>query len=451
MSVPPGERPHVVIIGGGFGGLTAATALRRAQVKVTIVDRSNHHLFQPLLYQVAMAGVSPADIAVPIRSVLKRQENTSVLLADVARVDLASKRIELEAASSIAYDFLIVAVGAKTSYFGHDDFRTHSLGLKSIDDAIEIRRRVLLAFEAAEREENAAARRRLLTFVVIGGGPTGVEVAGALTELGRFVLADDFRRIRSERPRVVLLERSPRLLPGGFVEKLAESAKRQLEELGVEVRLGETVVGIDEHGVKLEKEFIEATTVLWTAGVDAATLTRSLGVPIDRVGRVVVAPDCSLPGHPEAFCIGDAASFIPAGTNSPLPGVSPVAMQQARFVAKLIEHRIAGKAAPSEFHYFDKGIMATVGRSRAVAQTGKLRLEGVLAWLAWLVVHIWYLIGFRNRFIVLFSWAWSYFTYKRGARLITGQSPTGRMLELAERAEHPGEPKPMPQAHAAAK
>ncbi|HEX6765364.1 MAG TPA: FAD-dependent oxidoreductase, partial [Polyangiaceae bacterium] len=268
MPLPPGERPHVVIIGGGFGGLTAAQALRKARVRVTIVDRSNHHLFQPLLYQVAMAGVSPADIAVPIRSVLKRQENASVLLADVVRVDLSSKRIELEGGGSIAYDFLIVAVGAKTSYFGHDDWRAYSLGLKSIDDAIEVRRRVLLAFEAAEREDDEAARRRLLTFVVIGGGPTGVEVAGALTELGRFVLADDFRRIRSEKPRVLLVERSPRLLPGGFVEKLAASAKRQLEELGVEVRLGENVVGIDEHGVQLEKEFIESTTVLWTAGVD---------------------------------------------------------------------------------------------------------------------------------------------------------------------------------------
>jgi NADH dehydrogenase len=451
MPVPPGEGPHVVIIGGGFGGLTAAQSLRKAKARLTIVDRSNHHLFQPLLYQVAMAGVSPADIAVPIRSVLKRQENASVLLADVVRVDLSAKRIELEGGGSIAYDFLIVAVGAKTSYFGHDEWRAYSLGLKSIDDAIEIRRRVLLAFEAAEREDDEAARRRLLTFVVIGGGPTGVEVAGALTELGRFVLADDFRRIQSEKPRVLLVERSPRLLPGGFVEELAASAKRQLEEIGVEVRLGETVVGIDEHGVRLEKEFIESTTVLWTAGVDASSLTRSLGVPVDRVGRVVVQADCSLPGHPETFCIGDAASFIPAGEKSPLPGVSPVAMQQARFVAKVIEHRLGGRTPPSEFHYFDKGIMATVGRSRAVAQTGKLHLQGVLAWLAWLVVHIWYLIGFRNRFIVLFNWAWSYFTYKRGARLITGESPTGRMLELAGRAEHPHEPKVRPPARAAAK
>lgn len=445
------ELPHVVIIGGGFGGLTAAKALRKGKVRLTLVDRSNHHLFQPLLYQVAMAGVSPADIAVPIRSVLKRQENATVLLADVSRVDLPAKKIELEAGHALAYDFLVMAVGAKTSYFGHDDWRAYSLGLKSLDDAVEIRRRVLLAFEAAEREDDPTARRRLLTFVVIGGGPTGVEVAGALTELGRFVLADDFRRIRSEKPRVVLVERSHRLLPGGFVEKLAVSAKKQLEELGVEVRLGETVIGIDERGVKLEKEFIESVTVLWTAGVDVVPLTRSLGVPLDRGGRVIVAQDCSLPGYPEAFCIGDAASFIPTGTTNPLPGVSPVAMQQARFVARVIEHRVKGDVAPTQFHYFDKGIMATVGRSRAVAQTGKLELKGFLAWLAWLVVHIWYLIGFRNRFIVMFNWAWSYFTYKRGARLITGESPTGRMLELAGRAEHAEEPKPRPPVDAAAK
>jgi NADH dehydrogenase len=320
---------------------------------------------------------------------------------------------------------------------------------------------VLLAFEAAEREDDPVARRRLLTFVVIGGGPTGVEVAGALTELGRFVLADDFRRIRAEKPRVVLVERANRLLPGGFVEELAESAKRQLEELGVEVRLSASVTGIDDHGVQLDKETIEATTVLWTAGVDASELTRTLGVPLDRAGRALVGQDCSLPLHPEAFVIGDAAVFIPKGSTHPLPGVSPVAMQQARFVAKLIQARITGAAPATEFHYFDKGIMATVGRSRAVAQTGKLRLSGVLAWLAWLMVHIWYLIGFRSRFVVLFEWAWSYLTYKRGARLITGEAASGRLLELAERAGHPASagvpaappafPPPHPQAvvHAA--
>ena len=446
MSTPPRERPSVVIIGGGFGGLTAARALGHADVELTLVDRWNHHLFQPLLYQVAMAGLSPADIAVPIRSVLKNQKNTTVLLAEVKHVDLVAKHVEVDTGTPLHYDYLILAAGAKSTYFGHDEWRKYSLGLKSIDDAVEVRRRVLLAFEAAEREEDPEARRRLLTFVVIGGGPTGVEVAGALTELGKFVLADDFRRIRAEKPRVVLVERATRLLPGGFVEKLADSAKRQLEEIGVEVRLGETVIGMDEHGVRLEKEFIETTTVLWTAGVDAAALTRSLGVPLDRAGRAIVGQDCSLPGHPEAFVIGDAAVFVPAGGSQPLPGVSPVAMQQARFVARVIEHRIAGAASPAEFHYFDKGIMATIVRSRAVAQTGKLRLEGLIAWLAWLVVHIWYLIGFRNRFIVLFDWAWNYLTYKRGARLITGDSASSRLLELAERAAQPAPRVPSPSA-----
>jgi NADH dehydrogenase len=436
MTTPSGERPHVVIIGGGFGGLTAARALGKADVRITILDRSNHHLFQPLLYQVAMAGLSPTDIAVPIRSVLKHQKNSLVLLGEVKRIDLPNRRVELETGSPLAYDYLIVATGAQTSYFGHEDWKKYALGLKSIDDAVEVRRRVLLAFEAAEREDDPDARRRLLTFVVIGGGPTGVEVAGALTELGKFVLADDFRRIRTEKPRVVLVERSSRLLPGGFTETMAESARKQLAAIGVEVRVGESVVGIDEHGVRFEKEFIETTTVLWTAGVEAASLTRSLGTPIDRAGRAVVAQDCSLPGHPEAFVLGDAAVFVPQGTNQPLPGVSPVAMQQARFVARVIERRIAGKEPPAAFHYFDKGIMATIGRSRAVAQTGKLELSGLLAWLAWLVVHIWYLVGFRNRFIVMFDWAWNYLTYKRGARLITGGSATGRMLELAERAGH---------------
>jgi NADH dehydrogenase len=422
MSTPPDERPRVVIIGGGFGGLTAARALGHADVQLTVIDRWNHHLFQPLLYQVAMAGLSPADIAVPIRSVLKHQKNTTVLLAEVKHVDLAARHVELDTGSPIPYDYLIVAVGAKSAYFGHEEWRKYSLGLKSIDDAVEVRRRVLLAFEAAEREDDPDARRRLLTFVVIGGGPTGVEVAGALTELGKFVLADDFRRIRDEKPRVVLVERANRLLPGGFVEQLADSAKRQLEQIGVEVRVGESVVGIDDHGVRLEKEFIESPTVLWTAGVDASALTRNLGVPLDRAGRAIVGQDCSLPGHPEAFVIGDAAVFVPTGATQPLPGVSPVAMQQARFVVKLIKARLAGSPPATEFHYFDKGIMATLGRSHAVAQTGKLRLTGFIAWLAWLVVHIWYLIGFRNRFIVLFDWAWNYLTYKRGARLITGDS-----------------------------
>lgn len=428
---------RVVIIGGGFGGLTAARALDGAALEVTLVDRTNYHLFQPLLYQVAMAGLSPADIAVPIRSVLKHQANATVLLAEAERVDLGERVVHLSDGRTLAYDILIVAAGAKTNYFGREEWRPHALGLKTVEDAIEIRRRVLLAFEAAEHEEDPEARRRLLTFVVIGGGPTGVEVAGALTELGRFVLAEDFRTLRAQRPRVVLVEMAARILPGGFDEALAASAKRQLEELGVEVRVGSRVVGIDGRGVQLDGELIESTTVLWTAGVKAKRLTETLGVPLDRAGRVPVQQDCSIAGHPEAFVIGDAAAFVPEGTSQPLPGVSPVAMQQARFVGALITESGQGFDEARQFRYVDKGIMATIGRSRAVAQTSRLRLTGLLAWLAWLVVHIWYLIGFRNRFVVLFNWAWSYVTYKRGARLITGERAWRGVTELAHRAEHP--------------
>jgi NADH dehydrogenase len=439
---------HVVIVGGGFGGLTAAKSLRHAPVRVTLVDRSNHHLFQPLLYQVAMAGLSPADIAVPIRSVLSKQDNADVLLADVTAIDLSARQLTLEAGRTISYDYLVVAAGAKTNYFGHDEWTHHALGLKTVDDAVAIRRRVLLAFEAAERAENTAAQKRLLTFVVIGGGPTGVEIAGGLVELGSFVLADDFRRIRGERVKVVLIEAEPRLLPGGFDSKLAASAKKQLEDLGVEVRLGSRVTGIDAHGVTLSggapsngsgtsPTTIESSTVLWTAGVRAKRLAETLGVELDRSGRVKVLKDCSLPGHPEAFAIGDIARFVPEGEDHPLPGVSPVAMQQARFVGGVIAARVRGKTPDGEFHYFDKGIMATIGRSRAVAQTGKLHLSGFVAWLAWLVVHIWYLVGFRNRFVVLFNWAWNYVTYRRGARLITGDRPWEGALALANIAEHP--------------
>lgn len=434
------KRPHVIVIGGGFGGLTLAKELGEAPLDVTLVDRSNHHLFQPLLYQVAMAGLSPADIAVPIRSVLKRQANTRVLLGEATRVDLSARAVVLDDGQSIPYDFVVIAVGAKTNYFGHDDWAAVALGLKTLDDAVEIRRRVLLAFEAAEREPDDDARRRLLTFVVIGGGPTGVEVAGALIELGRFVLADDFRRIRNERPRVVLVEAENRLLPGGFHPSLADAAKRQLEDLGVEVRLSTRVVHIDAHGVDLGAERIESTTVLWTAGVRAKRLAATLGAPLDRAGRIRVEQDCSIPGHPEAFAIGDTALFVEEGKTAPLPGVSPVAMQQARFVAKVIRSRSLGRAPPRQFRYLDKGIMATVGRSRAVAQTGKLHLSGLLAWLAWLLVHVFYLIGFRNRFVVLFNWAWSYLTYKRGARLITGDRVWERAQRLAASAEHRDDP-----------
>lgn len=415
-------RRHVVVIGGGFGGLAAVKRLKRAPVHVTLVDRSNHYLFQPLLYQVAMAGLAPAEIAVPIRSILRRQENAKVLLADVTEIDLSARLVHTRECPPMAYDFLILAYGAENSYFGHDDWARVAPGLKDLDDAVEIRRRVLLAFEAAEREEDANERRRHLTFVVIGGGPTGVELAGAIAELATFVLARDFRSIRPDATRVVLVEGSERIL-ASFDPELSARARKSLLQMGVEVRTNTRVTHIDAAGIACGGERIEASTVLWAAGVRAKALGASLGVPTDRQGRVVVADDCSIPGHPDVFVIGDAARFVPEGTEEPLPGVSPVAMQQGRFVARQIARRVDSEeeVARERFVYFDKGIMATIGRSRAVARIGRLRLSGFIAWIAWLFAHILYLIDFRNRILVLIDWAWSYFTYERGSRLITGR------------------------------
>lgn len=431
------KTPRIVIIGGGFGGLTAAKSLRKVDAEVTLIDRANHHLFQPLLYQVAMAGLGNEDIAVPIRAVLRKQRNTRVLLGDVTGVSLDDRIVHLDEGVPVPYDQLIIAVGAKTNYFGNDEWSKYALGLKTLDDALAVRRQVLLAFEAAEREVDPAARRRLLTFVVIGGGPTGVEIAGSLAELGRFVLAKDFRTIRNEKPRVVLIEAGDRLLPAGFVPELSQKAKVQLEELGVEVLLAKRVTGISSHGVRFDDQAIDASTVLWTAGVRAKRLADALGVPLDRAHRIKVEQDCTIPGYPEVFAIGDVACFVPEGETAPLPGVSPVAMQQARFVAKVIQARLAGETPPARFEYFDKGIMATIGRSRAVAQTGKLKMSGLLAWFAWLFVHIWYLIDFRNRVAVLIDWAYSYVAYKRGARIISGDRAWERALALAAAAENP--------------
>lgn len=416
--LPVKLRRHVVIVGGGFGGLAVAKALEKAPVHVTLVDRSNHYLFQPLLYQVAMAGLAPAEIAVPIRSLLRSQENARVLLADVTSVDLAARHIELEQCPPIDYEFLVLATGAQTSYFGHDEWSRVAPGLKDLDDAVEIRRRVLLAFEAAEREGDPALRRRHLTFVVIGGGPTGVELAGAIAELATFVLAQDFRSIRPDATRVVLVEGGPRIL-ATFDEDLAARAAASLKSMGVEVRTNLRVTGIDAEGATCGDVRLEASTVLWAAGVKAASLGASLGVPTDRTGRIRVSEDCSVPGQPNVFCIGDAASFMPEGAEEPLPGVSPVAMQQGRFVARQIVRSIEER--PRErFVYRDKGMMATIGRSRAIARIGRLKLSGFIAWAAWLLLHIVYLIDFRNRVFVLFDWAWSYVTYQRGSRLITG-------------------------------
>ncbi len=405
--------PHVLVVGAGFGGLTLAQSLARAKVKVTVLDRTNHHLFQPLLYQVAMAGLSPADIASPTRSILAEQENVTVLLEEVTRVDLAERRVVTDVATH-AYDFLVLATGAKTDYFGHAAWEAFAPGLKSLEDAIEIRRRVLTAFERAERAPEEAPR--LLTFVVIGGGPTGVELAGAVAELARHVLARDFRSIDPRHTRVLLLEGGDRILPS-FPPELSRSAVEQLEELEVEVKTGQRVTDIDAEGVALGGERIASATVLWAAGVRAARIVETLRVPLDRGGRVLVEKDMSLPGHPEAFVIGDAASAL-GDDGKPLPGVSPVAMQQARFVARCIRDTLSG-ATRGTFHYFDKGSMATIGRSRAVASARGMNLSGLLAWLAWLTVHLWFLIGFRNRVAVMLTWAWSYVTYRRGARLIT--------------------------------
>jgi NADH:ubiquinone reductase (H+-translocating) len=412
-------RRHVVVVGGGFGGLALTKALKRAAVHVTLVDRSNHYLFQPLLYQVAMAGLAPGEIAAPIRSVLRHQENARVLLDEVTRVDVAARRVFLRECPPLDYEFLVLAPGAMNSYFGHDDWAKVAPGLKDLDDAIEIRRRVLLAFEAAEREGDPAVRRRLLTFVVIGGGPTGVELAGAIAELATFVLARDFRSIRPDATRVVLVEGGARIL-GSFDEVLSARATRSLEAMGVEVRTKTRVTHIDALGADCGGERIDASTVLWAAGVRAVQLGETLGVGVDRQGRVRVERDCSVPGHSEVFVIGDAAAFVPEGSELELPGVSPVAIQQGRFVARQIARSLEG--APREaFRYVDKGIMATIGRSRAVAKIGRIRLSGFVAWAAWLLLHIFYLIDFRSRVLVLVDWAWSYFTYQRGSRLITGR------------------------------
>ncbi len=409
---------HVLVVGGGFGGLIAAKELGKLPVEVTLVDRANYHLFQPLLYQVAMAGLSPSDIAVPIRSILHRQKNVQVLLDEVTGVDLAKRRIHLKAGRDKSFDTLILAAGARTNFFGHDEWSRYALGLKDLDEAVEIRRRVLLAFEAAEREPDPVRRKDLLRFVVIGGGPTGVELAGSLSELARFVLSRDFRVVCPADAEVTLLEAGPRILPP-FEPALSEKAVEQLHELGVKVRTGAMVTKVDEAGVHLGDELLPASTVLWGAGVVARPLAQSLGVELDRAGRVIVGEDCAVPGHPDVFVIGDMAHFRGAD-GKPLPGLAPVAMQQARLVAANVRRDLEGKPR-APFRYRDKGMMATIGRSRAVAEKGRLRFSGFLAWMAWLVVHLWFLVGFRNRFLVFYNWAYGYFTYRRGARLITGR------------------------------
>jgi len=406
----------VVIVGGGFGGLYAARALAHRPVRVTLLDRRNHHLFQPLLYQVATAVLNASDIAVPLRSVLRRATNITVLLAEVEKVELANRRLVLDR-GEMGYDALVLAAGASHSYFGHDEWEMLAPGLKTLEDALEIRRRVLLAYEAAEREQDGAERQALLTFVVVGGGPTGVELAGALGEISRQTIARDFRLIDPTKSRIVLLEGGSLILPT-FPESLSRSAADALRRIGVEVRVRAIVTRVTPDAVWLGGEQIRTRTVLWAAGVAATPLARTLGVPLDRSGRVLVEPDLSIPVHPEAFVVGDMCAFLHQ-TGAPLPGVAPVAIQQGRAVADNVLRRL--RDAPTRpFRYRDRGSMATIGRAAAVAVVGRLKLSGLVAWLAWLFVHIMFLIGFRNRFLVLFEWAWAYVTWHRGARLITG-------------------------------
>ncbi|HTQ40134.1 MAG TPA: NAD(P)/FAD-dependent oxidoreductase [Pirellulales bacterium] len=408
--------PRVVIIGGGFAGLNAARALRRAPVQITLIDRRNHHLFQPLLYQVATAALNPSDIAVPIRRILRHQKNVEVLLAEAKSVDLSDKIVVL-ADEEISYDYLIVATGARHSYFGHEMWTPYAPGLKSIGDALEIRRRVLSAFELAERETDLELQRSWLTFVIVGGGPTGVELSGAICEIAQHALAHDFRHIDPKQARVILLESSDRVLKT-FAPKLSDKARRQLEKLGVEVRTKKIVTFIDDHGVFVGGQRICARTVLWAAGVHGSRLGRMLGVRVDHCGRVAVEPTLAIPGHPEAFVVGDLSSLkLPDG--SQVPGVAPAAIQEGRHAAKNIMRALHSQP-PQPFKYRNKGQLATIGRSAGVAQFGRIKFGGVLAWASWLFVHVMFLIGFRNRFIVTFQWMWSYLSYDRGARLITG-------------------------------
>jgi len=423
--------PRVVIVGAGFGGLNAAKTLANAPVQITVIDRKNFHTFQPLLYQVATAGLSPGEIAAPIRSILRSHKNIEVLMAEVSGFDL-DRRTVMTPDANVPYDYLIVAAGATHSYFGRDDWEPYTPGLKTIEDALEIRRRVLLAFELAERQAAAGEGAAQLNFVIVGGGPTGVELAGTLSEIARYALAHDFRSIDPARTHILLLEGGPRVLPA-YAEDLSRSAQEQLNHLGVEVRTSTMVTQIEPGAVYAGSTRLPATVILWAAGVAASPLGKKLGVPGDRAGRVFVQPDLSVPGHPEVFVIGDLAA-LKDEHGKMLPGVAPVAIQEGRFVAKLIRKDMGAPPLSRSsrqggdfdsrppFHYWDKGSLATIGRAAAVAQFGRIHISGYIAWLSWLFVHILFLIGFQNRLLVFIQWAWSYVTYERGARLITGST-----------------------------
>jgi NADH dehydrogenase len=409
-------RPHVVIVGAGFGGLYAARALKRADVRITVIDRHNYHLFQPLLYQVGTASLSPSNIAYPIRAILRRQANASVILAEATAIEL-SKRKVLFRDGEIAYDYLILAAGARHSYFAHPEWEPHAPGIKSIEDALEIRRRILLAFEKAERETDKATRRALLTFVIVGGGPTGVELAGAIAEMACKEMVRDFRSIDPKETRTVLVEAGPRILPS-FAEELSLKAEASLTNLCVEVWKNASVTSILPGRVVIGRQPLHAATVLWAAGMAASPLTRSLKVPVDAAGRVLVAPDLSVPGHPEAFVIGDIAAFLNRN-GKPLPGLAPVAVQQGRHAARNAL-RLRRGLSTLPFQYRERGTLATIGRAAAVAQFGKLKLSGTLAWIVWSTVHIFLLIGFHSRVMVFMEWLWAYVSHRRTARLIFG-------------------------------
>jgi NADH dehydrogenase len=435
--------PRVVILGGGCGGLYCARALARAPVRVTLVDRQNYHSFQPLLYQVATASLSPADIASPIRSILRRQDNVEVWLGEASAVDVDRRRVVLEG-GELDYDYLVVATGVTHTYFGHDEWASRAPGLKTMDDALEIRRRFLLAFEAAEREADPVARRRLLTFVIVGGGPTGVELAGAMAEIARESIPRDFRFIDTTTARIILVEGADRVLPA-YPVSLSAKARRQLEQLGVIVRTGELVTDVDGTGARLGEGRIDAGNVFWAAGVQASPIGSSLGAEQDRAGRVMVAEDLSVPGRPEVFVIGDLAHIVQDGRT--LPGVAQVALQGGRHAARLIRGDLEGRSR-TVFRYRDRGNLATIGRAAAVADLGRLRFSGLPAWLAWVFIHILYLIGFRNRLLVMLQWAWAWATYQRGIRLITGQ-PAVRLERARDIAGSAGPPPASPSTGAA--
>jgi NADH dehydrogenase len=415
MENAPDRKPHVVIVGAGFGGLEAAKLLAKEPVRMTVIDRTNHHLFQPLLYEVATAALSPADIAAPIRGILGRGKNTEVILAEVKSVNVAAKTLNL-GDQEFSYDYLILATGARHSYFGHDEWEKLAPGLKSLEDAVEIRRRLLLAFEYAEKITDKAAKAAAMTFVIIGGGPTGVEMAGAIAEIARYTLDKDFKHIDPSSARVVLVEGDERII-SAFPEDLSASAMKQLKDLGVEVRTGIHAKNLTEAGLEVGDEFIPCRVKIWAAGNAASFVGKTMGVPVDKAGRVIVNEDLTIPGHLEVQVIGDLANFTHHGAK-PLPGVSPVAMQQGRHAAHNILTMMDGRK-PQRFRYWDKGSMATIGRNKAVADLHFLHLSGLPAWLVWLFVHIIFLVGFRNRVAVLMQWAWAYFTFNKGARLIT--------------------------------